>query len=874
MPVNCAPTIEAPSGYTLLKRLGAGGYGEVWKATAPGGVEKAVKVVFGHCDEELAGRELKALQRVKSVRHPFLLTIERYEVVNHRLVIVTELADGSLDARFKEAQQQGFPGIPRDELLHYLADAAEALDWLSEQHSLQHLDVKPENLLVLGDHLKVADFGLVKDIASRTLNSLVGGMTPVYSAPEVYDDAPSRRSDQYSLAIVYQQMLTGTLPFPGRTPAQLAKQHMLATPNLGPLSESDRRAIGRALHKKPEARFESCRQLIAALKQQQPPATRSRELAADADPSRQPPKQGDDDTRSSAALFTTHHPAAGPTDPLDSGSVLTGAPLRKRAVSYPRVSEDVVDAPPPPSPLTLVRRPEATLFVGVGGVGLELLSRTRCASAGVQQDESRSAWLAIDTDPDSLKSTATVLSGRLFPSEDLLHVPLRRPKQYCEDSQELLKWLSRRWLYNIPRSLQTRGFRPLGRLALVDHADLVLGAIAKRIAELADVVDAHGAEQKTVRVVILSGASGGTGSGCAIDLGQAVRSAATRLGIQTSVQAVFGCTCIEGHLDTLAAANMYSFLTEFTHAQREGNQGESRPPGSAACFELPNKPFDGASLVSIPGRNDPAKRELVLQSIADFLVLEAGSDLSPLIACVHEEADSADAAIRLDLHSCINLAHAAASLADRSDESLVGGFLANCLANSNDEAELQAPAEFGEFHKSRIARRFLAAFTNARGQQSASASAEQALRWEQQRLSNAAAAINRLADLRRDIAPDCLRDAQNSRRQELFEELQSQICRELALGEDVTNLSLEDCAKRLRAVTSADLEKDFADTASDEAVQNLERGFGRPLHCGCRRLRAIVDPAHNQVDWIERGNERQTIANVLSREAAPAFLVS
>ena len=47
--------------------------------------------------------------------------------------------------------------------------------------ALKHLDIKPENLLILGDHIKVADFGLVKELTSRTQNSMVAGLTPATS---------------------------------------------------------------------------------------------------------------------------------------------------------------------------------------------------------------------------------------------------------------------------------------------------------------------------------------------------------------------------------------------------------------------------------------------------------------------------------------------------------------------------------------------------------------------------------------------------------------------------------------------------------------------------------------------------------------------
>src|SRR5207244_2540345 len=156
------------------------------------------------------------------------------------------------------------PGIPRDELLSYLRDAADALDYMTEQHSLQHLDVKPENLLLLGGRIKVADFGLVKDIHDHTA-SVMGGLTPIYAPPEVFEGRPTRKSDQYSLAIVFQEMLTTVLPFPGRTAAQLAAQHLNAKPRLSSLSENDQAVIGRALSKKPTERFTNCRELVDAL---------------------------------------------------------------------------------------------------------------------------------------------------------------------------------------------------------------------------------------------------------------------------------------------------------------------------------------------------------------------------------------------------------------------------------------------------------------------------------------------------------------------------------------------------------------------------------------------------------------------------------
>src|SRR5687768_8703220 len=87
---------EPIPGYVLRQRLGAGGYGEVWSADAPGGLQKAIKLVYGTLDEQRATSELRSLQRIRQVHHPLLLSIERIEIVNAQLIIVTELAESSL----------------------------------------------------------------------------------------------------------------------------------------------------------------------------------------------------------------------------------------------------------------------------------------------------------------------------------------------------------------------------------------------------------------------------------------------------------------------------------------------------------------------------------------------------------------------------------------------------------------------------------------------------------------------------------------------------------------------------------------------------------------------------------------------------------
>src|SRR6202030_4833597 len=86
------PNAEPIPGYRLIEPLGSGGFGEVWKCEAPGGLYKAIKFVFGNLnsldgDNVRPEQELNALNRVKEVRHPFVLSMDRIEVVEGEVVI-------------------------------------------------------------------------------------------------------------------------------------------------------------------------------------------------------------------------------------------------------------------------------------------------------------------------------------------------------------------------------------------------------------------------------------------------------------------------------------------------------------------------------------------------------------------------------------------------------------------------------------------------------------------------------------------------------------------------------------------------------------------------------------------------------------------
>ncbi len=259
------PAGGVPDGYRLVQRLGRGAYGEVWRGEAPGGVEVALKFILRTLRPEEARRELEALQLIKGLRHYNLLSLQAFFSLPDRLVIVLELADQSLRQRLIEYQNAGWPGIQADELLGYLKGAAEALDYLHAA-SVQHRDIKPDNLLLLGRHAKVADCGLARMLESTSQQASTIG-TPAYMAPEVWQGQVSEHSDQYSLAITYVELRLGRLPFPAGSLAHMVHCHLHAEPDLSGLGDREAQVLRYALAKTPEGRYPNCDRFVEALAQ-------------------------------------------------------------------------------------------------------------------------------------------------------------------------------------------------------------------------------------------------------------------------------------------------------------------------------------------------------------------------------------------------------------------------------------------------------------------------------------------------------------------------------------------------------------------------------------------------------------------------------
>jgi serine/threonine protein kinase len=618
MAIRLESDAEVLPGYRLLERLGSGGFGEVWKAEAPGGLHKAIKILHDQLDPgagsgtHRAEQELNALKRVQAVRHPYLLSIERYDIVDGRLVIVTELADCNLWDRFLEFRHKRQAGIPRDDLLRYMQEAAEVLDLMNDKFQLQHLDIKPQNLFLVHDHIKVADFGLVTDVSSG-ISDHEGAATPVYAAPETFEGHPSPFCDQYSLAIVYQELLTGKRPFPATNIQQLITQHLQGAPDLGALPPSDRTAVAKALSKQPENRHASCLAFVRALQ-----AGGAAAPAENVAPAR------------SAALVPEIL-----SQPVNWNETPPTNILFRQEMDTPG-GEMLTPFPAPPE-----ETGEGTLFpaliIGVGEMGLEVLQRARQALIdrfGSLKRLPNIRFLFIDTDPET---TENALSSKYYTSlepDEVLSVRLNRPGHYLKprrNGRSIIEgWFDQQLLYRIkPGNPLTQGIRALGRLAFCDHYRALeqklrgdLEACTNTDAlEQADLQTQLGMRSNRPRIFLVAGMGGGTGSGMFLDIAYAVRHRLKQMGYESpDVTGLLllppwsgpGCR-------PLAMGNAFAALTELNHFSVPGVPYTACIDDKELTLLDHSQPFTRFSLVPIRSPHDKTTEPVGAETAAEYL---------------------------------------------------------------------------------------------------------------------------------------------------------------------------------------------------------------------------------------------------------------
>lgn len=261
-------------GVRLTRRLGAGAFGEVWQGQD--GEGKLLALKFMDCrtkSKSLISSEIRVLRGLSELRHPNFIDFHGVHASSHYIILSMELADGNLEDLRQVYIQSTGKNVPPDDTLDLLESVATALDFLAElklpgvnqsSRGLQHCDIKPSNLLVVGDCVKVADFGLCAGTNWQTHRQGWRG-TPPYAAPELYRGQPVPGTDQYALCMTFLQLCTGGRPFWNNDPANGPPTGLPI--DLTKCREREVPIFTRALHPQPASRFPSCRAFVAALRE-------------------------------------------------------------------------------------------------------------------------------------------------------------------------------------------------------------------------------------------------------------------------------------------------------------------------------------------------------------------------------------------------------------------------------------------------------------------------------------------------------------------------------------------------------------------------------------------------------------------------------
>lgn len=267
------PFLPRIDGYDLQRQIGRGGSATVYLARERKHQRLvAVKLLHPALAASLqAERFLREISIVANLAHPNILPLLDSGTSGDLLYYVTPYVPG--ESLRKRLERDG--RFPVTEAVRVVREVADALDY-AHRRDLVHRDVKPENILLADGHALLADFGIARAMRVALGERLTAiGVAPGtlhYMSPEQADakGVVDGRSDQYSLACVLFELLTGTPPFTGATLEEIAIKHAVGkVPPIQPatavIPPSVKQALHRALAKSPEARFASAAEFGAAL---------------------------------------------------------------------------------------------------------------------------------------------------------------------------------------------------------------------------------------------------------------------------------------------------------------------------------------------------------------------------------------------------------------------------------------------------------------------------------------------------------------------------------------------------------------------------------------------------------------------------------
>jgi len=267
--------------YRILEVLGKGGMGEVYLAEDTRLKRQVALKVLPEdvaADPERRARLEREAQAIAALNHPNIVTIYSVEEVEGVFFITMELVDGqSLSALM---QSDGMSMSQLFEMAVPLADAVAT----AHERGITHRDLKPDNVMLdSAGRVKVLDFGLAKvteelaagpgadgatnlPTATVTAEGQILGTVHYMSPEQAEGKSVDTRSDVFSLGIVLYQMATGRLPFEGDTPISTISAILKDTPGSvtdlnANLPRQLDRILRRCLHKDPDRRFQTAKEL-------------------------------------------------------------------------------------------------------------------------------------------------------------------------------------------------------------------------------------------------------------------------------------------------------------------------------------------------------------------------------------------------------------------------------------------------------------------------------------------------------------------------------------------------------------------------------------------------------------------------------------
>jgi serine/threonine-protein kinase len=261
--------------YKIVRELGRGAMGVVYHAIDPNiGRPVAIKTIqFGAErnpgeQERLRERLFREARSAGILSHPSIVTIYDVDQQDDLAFIAMEFVDGPTLDQILSAPR----AIDPERMFRLLMQTAGGLDY-AHQKGIVHRDIKPANIMIAADGTaKITDFGIAKITTSEQLTmtgSIVG--TPHYMSPEQVQGEPvDGQSDQFSLAVIAYEMLTGEKPYAGehlttvvyKIVAEEPRPPHKLNPSLGgPIEE----VLYKGLAKKPDQRYATCREFVVRL---------------------------------------------------------------------------------------------------------------------------------------------------------------------------------------------------------------------------------------------------------------------------------------------------------------------------------------------------------------------------------------------------------------------------------------------------------------------------------------------------------------------------------------------------------------------------------------------------------------------------------